>query len=453
MSITIKNPVFGLKNVSANEGANQGSTGTAGVRREFGEIEVSFIYREAGSGKEVCLKRFYTAGENAEFPEVGNVAAVAGPSGHPALIFQCWSHTPEQLSDLQNDYTVGAVYITADGETYAYLEITKTTGVNPVDALNQVFYLNKNDGSTLRIDYGDGTTEESSSYGTVTFAHTYPDYGSYVVKLKIIEGGGDFTFGKGSQWSGFMGDYEAKKYCALTRVYVGENILEIGEGSFLYCNSLREISLPTTIENIYCNSFRECSSLEYLVLPPNLSSIDAQVFINTYSLKAIALPFSILSLGSQVFYSCYSLRSISLPPSLANTGTFSVCYGLERAVLPAAATSIEIGVFSANYSLKEVKLPASFVSIGNAAFAGCLALKSITLPAAVTEIKDSAFDACKSLRKVVLTGSSIPVLGIYVFRDCNQSLRIFVPDRLLDGYRSATNWSEYANNICPVSAL
>ena len=119
----------------------------------------------------------------------------------------------------------------------------------------------------------------------------------------------------------------------------------------------------------------------------------------------------------------------------------------------------------------------NLITIKNAAFKECTGLTSATIPA-VTSIGVSAFDSNKGLTTIDLTGNSSITIGSSAFNNCSNLTHliirsttrstlnnvsalagtkiqlgeggIYVPSSLLSSYKSASNWSSFADNIYPI---
>ena len=129
-------------------------------------------------------------------------------------------------------------------------------------------------------------------------------------------------------------------------------------------------------------------------------------------------------IGIYAFYSCSALTSVSLP----------------------AATSIGIYAFYSCSALTSIELPAA-TSIGSYAFYSCSALTSIELPAA-TSIGDSAFESCSKLTTLYIGTESDTVCTLSSTNAIPSSVTdIYVPEALVDSYKTATNWSSFADKI------
>ena len=77
------------------------------------------------------------------------------------------------------------------------------------------------------------------------------------------------------------------------------------------------------------------------------------------------------------------------------------------------------------------------------------ALKQITIPSGVTTIGNNAFSGNYSLTSVVMLPTTPPTLGSSAFMTYVQ--KIYVPysadHSILDAYKGATNWSNYASKM------
>jgi hypothetical protein len=118
-------------------------------------------------------------------------------------------------------------------------------------------------------------------------------------------------------------------------------------------------------------------------------------------------------------------------------------------------TVITQNMFSDFPNLTYLYLP-NVTSIGDSAFYSCSNLISIDLPN-VTSIGDSAFESCNNLSTVIMSTNQIITLeDKSVFNDTpisNKTGYIYVPDSLVNSYKSTSGWSTYASQIKPISEL
>jgi hypothetical protein len=87
--------------------------------------------------------------------------------------------------------------------------------------------------------------------------------------------------------------------------------------------------------------------------------------------------------------------------------------------------------------------------IGNSSFVGCVSITNITIPSAVASIAQSAFSGCYSMRYYDFTKcSQVPTLdNANAFTGIPTDCKIVVPDELVDEWKAADNWQNYATYI------
>lgn len=157
-----------------------------------------------------------------------------------------------------------------------------------------------------------------------------------------------------------------------------------------------------------------------------------------------------ISIEKYTFYFCMSLKSIEIPSSVTSIGyyAFSFCSSLASIEIPSSATSIGNNAFSNCVALKSVTFEenSQLTSIGNSAFYGCSLLTSITIPSSVTSINYQAFGGCNSLTTMRIEATTPPTLQN---RNAisTATTQIQVPMASVDAYKTATNWSNFADII------
>lgn len=156
---------------------------------------------------------------------------------------------------------------------------------------------------------------------------------------------------------------------------------------------------------------------------------------------------NILSYGG--FYLCAKLFSVDFPV-LEKIGVyaFSGTTKLANILFPKVSEILNLAFESSG--VEAVDLPAcKFIKY--AAFNSCLNLKEIKIPICET-IGNKAFSGCKSLEKIFLHGvSGVPTLYSDSLTGTPETLKIIVPDALVDLFKAATNWSTYAGRIIGVT--
>ena len=117
----------------------------------------------------------------------------------------------------------------------------------------------------------------------------------------------------------------------------------------------------------------------------------------------------------------------------------------------AGVTSIGHNCFAYCEFLASIDMPDGVTSIGFNCFAYCESLASITIPDGVTSLASYCFSYCTSLASIVMLPTTPPALGSSTFYNTSDDLVITVPKGTLDAYKSATNWSAYADKMVEAS--
>lgn len=196
------------------------------------------------------------------------------------------------------------------------------------------------------------------------------------------------------------------------------------------------------------NTLATCLSDEILTIP-NYG------FWGRTALERVALKFCV-DVQTAAFQGCTSLESISFPACKTIGGTvFRGCSKLTDVDFPILETTSTYA-FADCSALKRVYFPA-LKTLAGAVFTNCAALEYVRL-SAVTNIGAIAFEKCTSLSTVVIEQSSnvCALAATSAFNGspiANGTGFIYVPDTLVERYKTATNWTTYASQIKPLSEL
>lgn len=291
------------------------------------------------------------------------------------------------------------------------------------------------------------------------------------------------------------------------------SITRLGCGAFQNCNNLTSISLPNcksifqyvfrgctslvninlpSIENLTWYAFYGCSSVKNISLP-NLTSLGGGTFYGCSSLESIDCPKltqmgTSINDGGYIFNGCNSLKSINFPlltqigysgspynfkdctsleklddtifPSLVSieaNQTFYGCNGLKYINLSLLTTVTNATNYGATFgyctSLETFNAPL-LQNIARYFFRDCKKLEIVKLPS-ISTIPTYAFFNCSSLKSLVLANTSLVTLAnTDAFTNSGIGYGtgfVYVPDNLVNTYKSAANWSTYASQIKPIS--
>lgn len=434
------------------------------------------------------------------------------------LICQEWNWDLENAQSYVMDYgkqEIGATYITDDGKTRLYINITSEYTTDVSLCFNQT----KSNG--VIIDWGDGSPIQTlSSSGKVSTSHMYSNIGTYIISLEVIEGC-ELYLGHESKDSGtILGGSHSSNWTntdKLTAIEIGKNVPNISKYAFYACRKLSFITIPkglfiggyaffgsdiyyvsipksmTTIAN---NAFSSCKSLVYVSIPKSVRTIDFGAFSSCSNLYSVFLPEKVTAIIEQTFSNCASLTSITISKSLTQIGTsaFEFCKSLLSISIPATTKSYGTGIFQYSglcdippintfniselflgcENLTKINIPEGTTAIGSSVFDTCTSISSVFIPEGVTTIKRYAFRNCYRLihvefpstittiesqafsdgyaKRVFDFRKSTSVPTISYYMDFKvDGLKVVVPDSLYDEWISATNWVSVASNIVKAS--
>ena len=168
----------------------------------------------------------------------------------------------------------------------------------------------------------------------------------------------------------------------------------IGQYAFLYCNTIRTVTIPNTVNFIGDNAFSECGSLRSVKIPNSVEEISTWAFSNCESLESIDIPNSVKIIGKFAFSNCTSLTGVTIPDSVTSLGdaVFYECDSLREVTIGNSVKRVGHGFFQECGSLETVTFGNSVTSIGPVVFADCYNLTKIVIPKSVTSIHDTAID-------------------------------------------------------------
>lgn len=274
---------------------------------------------------------------------------------------------------------------------------------------------------------------------------------------------------------------------SLKQVVIPDGTVELGNFAFSSCQALEKAIIPASVQsanyvfsncpllttagpagsgcsiefgwtnNISTEFFGQCGSLRQITLPDSIQSIAPRAFQGCKGLESINMPSCLEVIGEYAFNGCQSLKSLILPDGLRSVGTdaFSGCSALEKMVIPASVTefggafggskltsagpigsgcSIEYGWTDSlpdnafkRTAISSIIFPEGLTGIGAQAFAFCDNLSSVVIPDTVCTMGSEVFFSCSSLESVVLS-SSLTEISSGAFQYCNALQSVVIPD-------------------------
>lgn len=264
----------------------------------------------------------------------------------------------------------------------------------------------------------------------------------------------------------------------LTKIVVGSNVTEIGDGAFANMTKLEELVLPFVgqsaeavnaaktfgyvfgteeyDEGVAVTQSYNASSTATYYIPKTLKKVtinavgkaqekDGQTVYEPYKLpnyafhsmsrlESVAIEGNVSEIGDYAFYNCYGMKGFKLPAAVEKIGAhaFEGCNRIndENKFVFAETESklTEIGDYAfAGARFTELTVPEGVTKIGEGAFASVTTgvtvdqeskLEKVTLPQSLTEISKYAFFKCVNLTEVVYS-DKLEVIGIGAFEYCD----------------------------------
>lgn len=176
-----------------------------------------------------------------------------------------------------------------------------------------------------------------------------------------------------------------------TKVY-DYDVTAIGASAFSGNDTLKSVTIPSTIHTIGDNAFINCTALENIVIPQTVTTLGKSVFLNCSSLKSAQVEADIDILPQGTFQNCTSLETVVLSDSITTVKnlTFYNCESLSDVAFIENITSIGQSAFY-NIGAQEIVLSENLQSIGRYTFAECKNLLKITISDNVQSIDKTAF--------------------------------------------------------------
>ena len=273
-----------------------------------------------------------------------------------------------------------------------------------------------------------------------------------------------------------IGAYAFSNCSSLTNISL-PNVASTGTATFMNCSSLTDVYLPklTSIARAGGRSgtFTNCSSLVSLDLPKLSDVIDGNMFTGCTNLTHLYLDGCIdgkLSLWANI-NTAPNLKYLRIGLTSIRAGTSSApsvptAFKAETIELP-NCTSIGDYAFGGMYSSLANQFLRTLIApvcdtVGKWSFMYCSNLNSVDFGAKVDISQESsnptqsAFANCASLYTLIFRGDTLSTIGRpsmlngTPFETSGSGAHIYVPQALVNSYKSATNWSEYSEFIVPL---
>ena len=196
-------------------------------------------------------------------------------------------------------------------------------------------------------------------------------------------------------------------------------------------------------------------------LPSGITKIPERLCFERKNLIYLEIPTTVTSIGDYAFHETSNLLEIKLNEGLKVIGNYAFQHsGLEKINIPLTVTEIGMYVFSYN-NFTSITIPEGVTEIQNNTLDRCYNLETVIIKSKTLNIGSNVFYDDRKLTKIVFENlTSVPLLkSASTFSKTPIALYsntvgyIYVPDNLVEDFKTATNWSTYADQIKPLSEL
>lgn len=258
---------------------------------------------------------------------------------------------------------------------------------------------------------------------------------------------------------------------ALTSIDL-RNVVTISNYAFNGCTSLQSIGSTDKVVTMDGNAFYHAKLLDDAISLPNCTTLGASALRDAgitalYAPLVKNIPMYLCetdkalaridisgaeTIGQNAFNGCSALTNIgNLDKVVSIGGTAFRETGINSDVSVPSCTTLSAAAFRGCAAMTGIYAPAC-TFLGNYSFAYCTSLKFAEF-GELTTIEVAALNGATSLERVIIRATTPPALGgISAFQNTN-NCPIYVPDASVEAYRTATNWSSYADRIHPLSEI
>lgn len=201
--------------------------------------------------------------------------------------------------------------------------------------------------------------------------------------------------------------------------------------AFAHADQLKEIIIPSQVEDIAYGAFADCPALETISVDTANTHYDSRDNCNgiictwkgklmlVAGCKNTVLSDRIYHVAPQAFRGCKQLTAIAFPERMESIGdsAFMDCSSLVKVSVPQGVRFVE---------------PATFMN--------CKALQTLNLPKSIERLQKNAFKGCNRLTKIVCPKKFPPIIdGAFESYNCT----VYVPAGLQNKYFSDKFWKYF----------
>ena len=355
--------------------------------------------------------------------------------------------------------TPNAQTVTMDSDKQITFTYEKETIVEPTSTVVNLKYKTTEENQEVQLMLwdptiynvtADGVNVRTPAFPQMDIKYTFPSIGEHVVTYEVQNGREQDAFNSGT----FMG-------CdSLTSIEIPSGVTTIGDTAFLECTSLSSITIPNTVTSIGSDAFGSCTSLSDVTIESttkltyNLGAfggIDSNAvlhvpreLVDAYKadgswtdafgggIVAIGDTPTPLTVVNLKYKTTMANQYVTLMGVYDNSIKKFTVDGVDVTLPTSNGGSLScsipsIGEHVATYEVDKGKEQDAFNSN---VFGSCKNLTSIDIPSGVTSISYGAFYYCESLTSVTIP-TTVTSIGDAAFYKCSSLTDVTIPNSVL----------------------
>lgn len=360
-----------------------------------------------------------------------NLTELPHPLEHEGLIFQEWNWTLDEIKSSSVGADVGANYDTIDGS------IKLIINVKAQKEKSWQITIKQDKGAAAAyvgasVDWGDGAVVTCEDRAEATASHTYSRCGRYTVTIKKGAGMAGINLSASYQVGLFSVNRTAET--AIEAAYIGSDCAFIMAYAFCNCSSLRKIALCSTVKisgSYNYNIFQDAKALSCLVIPRASDEAKEGLFMNCVSIRTICIPPTVTAVYRYLAYECAALQRLVIPDTVMRLDGYGHLRGAN--------------------ALQDLRIGTGITTLPSSLMAENGALVCIIIPENIDRIEDQAFYLCGGIAEYHVKAKTPPTLtgtsAIQINTIGTEKTKIYVPVGCADVYKTATNWTAFADYI------
>lgn len=202
-----------------------------------------------------------------------------------------------------------------------------------------------------------------------------------------------------------------------SKIVLPDTLKTLDAVSFYYCDKLKELEIPASVEEIGSSLIQGCSSVEKLTVAKNnaaymsednaIYSKDGTTLVAATMVSEFKIPDTVTEIGPGVFFDNKNLISIEIPANVKKISdtAFNSCRNLRSVQFSEGLKEIGENCFWGDSSLSVIRIPSTVTNIGYGAFLACKGLVGAYFYGDIPEFQstmptraNNIFNSCDSLK-------------------------------------------------------